>query len=78
MTVDSWDAIDCLYAFGYQIMKRVEPVDPLTLKEEYKLGPCGNHIDPKDQPSVDLLLKEIDENKEYYFKRITEIGRKLL
>ncbi len=70
-----WDAVDCLFAFEYQIMKLI---DPVTLKEQYKFTPCDKGIDIKDKPSVDLLLKELKENQNYYANRINEIGRKLL
>ncbi len=71
-----WDAIDCLFAFGYELKKL--RTDPKTLKEEYKFGPCDKEMDIKDKPPIDLLLKELEENSGYYADRIIEIGRKLL
>ena len=67
-----WDAIDCLFAFGYDIKKAAKS------GYEYKLALWSKAVTSKEQNSIDLLLVELEENSAYYTRRIIEIGKALL
>lgn len=70
----SLDAVDCLLAFGYTIIKAPAPFESLPV---FQLCPNGADL-INDTRSIGLLLQEIDENKEYYTRRIIAIGKELL
>lgn len=77
--MDALDAIDCLLAFGYTIIKGPAPPGGIFFESLPVFQLCPNGADLiNDKRSIGLLLQEIDENKKYYAKRIIDIGKELL
>lgn len=72
------DAVDCLFAFGYKIKKAPAPPGGIFLESLPVFKLCNADADMSYKKSIGLLLQEIDENKEYYARRIIEIGKELL
>ena len=61
------DAIDALLCFGYSLIKNSQS----SQKNKYVL--CSDNADWKHHhKSINLLLKEIDESKDYYTSIIND------
>ena len=75
--IQPMDAVDCLFIFGYTIRKVPAPPGSIFIKSEPVFQLCNDNIDKEFKKSIAILLKEIDENKNYYSKRICDIGEAL-
>ncbi len=64
------DAVDALICFGYQVVR-----NGILEKTQYRL--CGERADLHFKQSIELLLKEVRENAQYYAKEIIKRGNKL-
>ncbi len=71
------DAVDCLFIFGYTIKRALAPPGSIFIESEPIFQLCNDNVDKEFKKSIGLLLQEVDQNKEYYSKRICEIGEAL-
>ncbi len=66
------DALDCLLLYGYKIVR--EPGQ----KNLFRLCNAKAYIQTrKDKAVVAIWLKELEESKPYYAKRICDLGGQL-
>lgn len=68
------DALDCLLILGYKIVREKTVAGQFAL--QFRLSDVK--ADWKYRESIALLLKEVEETKEYYGNRIIELGKAML